>query len=201
MSRHTLHRTTFGLGCLALVLSASCAAVPPVGSENNRIVPTDDPGTIAWPARYLPEDATFYVRNEIEIAAPPEAVWAELVQPEAWPAWYDGASDVELEERGPHLREGASFRWNTMGFRFESRVHEFEPPYRLAWETRREALQGYHTWLLVRTPTGTRVLTEESQFGLLAWLQKWFQPNKLRELHDRWLEALRERTEASRLAG
>ena len=187
------HRTR-PVAVLGLALASACASVPPVGTPLNQVPPATDAESIAWPARYSPERATFFVHNELEIAAPPEVVWDLLMAAPAWPSWYEGAADVELIDGGDRLHPSAVFRWKTMGFRFESAVKEFDPPRRLSWETRRGTLKGYHAWLLVPTPTGTRVVTDEAQFGLLASLQRLFQPDKLRRLHDRWLLAIRERS-------
>jgi hypothetical protein len=40
-------------------------------------------------------------------------------------------------------------------------------------------------------------VTDESQFGILAWLQGIFIPNKLSKLHDASLAAIKVRAEAS----
>jgi uncharacterized protein YndB with AHSA1/START domain len=182
----------------ALLLSAGCASVPPVGAPTNTLVPTEvAPDQIRWPERYRPEEAGFTIRNKIEIAAPPQVVWDLLMQAKTWPTWYEGASDVEIEGGdGETIGAGSVFRWRTMGQALTTRVVEFEPPFRLGWETRKSTLKAYHAWLFVPTARGVRVVTEESQYGLLAGLQSAFQPNKLRRLHDVWLAELRKRAEA-----
>ena len=85
----------------------------------------------------------------MQIAAPPEAIWRELV-------------------------------------RAESR--------------RKATIQRYHTWLVVPTATGCKVVTQESQHGFLTYLQKTFVPNKLHRLHDVWLAKLKARAEAGAAA-
>ena len=181
----------------ALVLSG-CASIDPVGSASNALSPKDPgPSEINWPPQYEPDRATFFVHNEIEIDAPPELVWGVLIDAGAWADWYAGASNVRLpDDAGGRLAANTSFHWRTMGYDFTSVVHEFTPPYRLAWESRRRDIRGYHAWLIIPTERGCRVVTDESQFGFLANMQKLFVPNKLRRLHDDWLAGLRARAEA-----
>jgi uncharacterized protein YndB with AHSA1/START domain len=171
--------------------------VPRVGEGGNTLGTPQSPEAINWPARYLPEDAAFFVHNEIEIAAAPEDVWAELIEAEGWPGWYEGASGVKVEgSEGGRLRPGASFAWRTMDLDFVSVITEFDPPKRLSWESRKWAIQGYHAWLLIPTAGGTRLVTDESQHGVLAVLQGIFIPNKLGRLHDVWLAEIKKRAEA-----
>lgn len=203
----TLHRSThyraFGTFALILLVTA-CSSIPKVGSPGNAFVPAiSSPNQINWPERYRLEDATFKVQNQIDIAAPAEVVWADLVHAERWPDWYVGAQNVRID---PHawpsmanpqaeLGAGSRFTWETMGLSFVSTITEFKPPHRLSWESRKSSIQGYHAWLIIPTNTGVRVITAESQHGFLARLQGIFQPNKLRKLHDVWLAELKKRAE------
>ncbi|HEX8876541.1 MAG TPA: SRPBCC domain-containing protein [Phycisphaerales bacterium] len=192
--------TPIAIACYALL--GGCATVPPAGTPDNPLDLSNStpiaPDAIRWPERYQPSKATFFVHNEIEIDAPPQAVWDVLIQAEAWPSWYEGATDVKvIDAPDGRLTARSSFSWRTMDLDFVSRVTEFDPPYRLSWESRKSTIQGYHAWLLVPTARGTRVITDESQFGMLASLQGIFIPNKLRRLHDIWLSNLKQRAEAS----
>lgn len=75
---------------------------------------------ISWPGDYAPEKASFFVHNEIEINAPPQAVWDILIQAEAWPAWYKGAKDVKITNNATGRLESESvFSWKTMGQDFK----------------------------------------------------------------------------------
>ncbi|MBS2018088.1 MAG: SRPBCC domain-containing protein [Deltaproteobacteria bacterium] len=179
------------------LLLAGCGSVPPVGDPSNRLdgraMRVDE---VHWPEQYEPEKTSFFVTNVIDIEAPPELVWEELMSPEAWPSWYEGAENVKVLTPLP-LRVGSEFRWETMGLEFVSKVHELDAPYRLSWESRKTTIKGYHAWVIVRTAPGSRVITEESQVGFLTAMQKIFVPNKLRRLHDIWLAKLKERAEAA----
>jgi uncharacterized protein YndB with AHSA1/START domain len=170
-----------------------------VGTRDN-LLPQGElpPDVIRWPARYEPKKATFFVSNQIDIAASPQEVWDVLINVDSWPEWYAGARNLQLTSSTPgKLAPDAVLSWNIMDLDFISTVKEFEPPYRLSWESRKSTIQGYHTWILIPTDQGTRVVTDESQFGILAWLQGIFIPNKLSKLHDASLAAIKVRAEAS----
>lgn len=121
---------------------------------------------------------------------------ALLVDAEAWPEWYEGASNVVITSSETTVLEKESiFQWNTMGLAFESTVKEFEVPFRLSWESKKKSIQGYHAWLIIPTATGCRVITDESQNGWLTFFEKTFQRKKLRRLHDVWLRELKKKSE------
>ncbi|MBA4028077.1 MAG: SRPBCC domain-containing protein [Planctomyces sp.] len=196
-------RSTVG-GLLAVVgcLLGGCAGVPPVGAPGNALTTPTAADAIAWPEAYKPELATFTITNSVLISAPPEAVWDQLIHAESWPNWYSGATNVVVEgSTGGKLQEGSTINWTTMDQDLVTKVVEFVPPYRMGWESRQSTLKAYHAWLLIPTAEGTRVVTDESQFGLLAHLQRIFLPNKLRKLHDEWLAVLKQRAEAASLGG
>ncbi len=186
-----------------LVIAAGCTSLEPVGAPENDFRPADEvpADKINWPAQYEPERATFFVHNQIDIAASPQTIWDVLIEAETWPAWYEGAFNVEVPDSPDgRLTPDASFTWKTMGFNFTSVMTEWEPPYRLAWESRRGAIQAYHAWLITPVDGGSRLVTDESQFGFLATMQSLFMPNKLRRLHNVWLAAIKERAEAREAA-
>jgi uncharacterized protein YndB with AHSA1/START domain len=148
--------------------------------------------TARWPDRYTPANSAVFVRNEIAIAAPPEVVWAWLLRAEAWPEWYANSRDIHfLSHAGPDLRNRSRFRWRTFGARVTSKVLEFEPYARLAWDAHGIGVDGYHAWVLTRTGDGgTHVVTEETQHGWLARLGKLLMPNRMHDMHQLWLEGL-----------
>ena len=151
---------------------------------------------INWPERYLPAKAPFFVHNEIEINASPQVVWSILIQAEQWPGWYRGASNVKVQNSNKGvLNDNALFTWETMGLDFESAVKEFIAPSRLSWESRKKSIKGYHAWLIIPTEKGCKLITEESQHGWLTFFEKVFQPNKLRKLHDVWLNEIKIKAE------
>ena len=153
---------------------------------------------INWPEAFIPEESRFFVHNEIDINASPEAVWNTLIHAEAWEEYYEGASCVVLIDNNTgKLEKNAVFSWNTMGLDFTSTVEEFEAPYRLSWESTRKSIRGYHAWLIIPTETGSKLITSEAQHGFLTLLQKVFVPNKLKGLHDEWLAQIKLKSENS----
>ena len=152
---------------------------------------------IKWPDNYRPENASFFVHNEIEINAKPQVVWDILVKAEDWPNWYEGATDVKiLNDNSAQLECNTVFSWKTMGQNFESTtIKEFKPPYRLSWEATKNNIKGYHAWLIIQTDNGCKVITSEAQHGFLTLMQKAFIPNKLEKLHDIWLKELKNKAE------
>ncbi len=178
----------FGL----LIILTSCYSVK---KSVERSKPNSE--KINWPENYKLEDAQFFVHNEIEIKAKPQTVWEVLIRAEEWPDWYEGASNVSvLSNNSADLNEGAIFSWKTMGQNFDSTtVKEFQPPYRLSWEARKNNIRGYHAWLIIPNGDNCKVVTSEVQFGFLTTMQKVFMPNKLRTLHDIWLEELKNKAE------
>ena len=79
---------------------------------------------IIWPAHYQPSNCPIHVRNEIDITAPPERVWAWLIRAPLWPSWYVNSANVRLLDGISDLALGAVFRWKTFGVSIESVVQE-----------------------------------------------------------------------------
>ena len=152
---------------------------------------------IAWPAAYLPEESVFFVHNEIDIQATPQQVWDVLIQAATWEQWYEGAEDFRFEDDNTtgNLEENSIFSWKTMGQYFTSTIQEFEPPYRLAWESDKDNIRGYHAWLIIPMDQGCKLITSEAQHGFMASMEKVFVPNKLRKFHDIWLAEIKKKAE------
>ncbi len=179
---------------LTLPLFAGCATI---SQEEHLEASQDAPGEIYWPDEYKPEEAGWFLHNRIDIAAPPEVVWDILVSADRWSEWYEGATEVQLPGGATQLDEGMQFSWKTMGQRFTTTIVEFEPPYRMGWESKKSTIRAYHAWLIVPTKSGCTVITDEAQHGFLTVMQRVFQPNKLHRLHEVWLAELKTRAEAA----
>lgn len=148
---------------------------------------------IDWPERFRPDRAPVHVRNEIDIPSSRESVWAWLVRAPLWPSWYPNSSAVAVDGGRPELGPGTRFRWRTFGVMLTSKVDQFDPPQRLSWTGRAIGVDVYHAWLFSATATGCHVLTEESQYGVLARLDHALRPRRMESLHQVWLESLRDR--------
>jgi uncharacterized membrane protein len=180
-----------------VLLLVSCATSTPKGSAKQALTrPLEE--RITWPEKYRPDRAQFFVHNEITMAAPAKVIWEILLDAEAWPQWYRGAKEVKIIKGGSQkISANSVVHWKTMGMYFDSEVREFQPYRRLAWESRKAVIQGYHAWLILPQPDGScKVITEESFQGPLGRLQGIFIPNKLHGLHQEFLEGLKVKTEA-----
>ena len=134
---------------------------------------------IKWPERFHPSRPPVHVVNELTIPAPCEQVWAWLIRAPLWPTWYTNSSEVGLvDSPQSELRLGTMFTWRTFGVRLKSTVQEFVPNERLAWDARGMGVDAYHAWLLLPRSSGTHVITEETQYGTMARLQKLFMPGR-----------------------
>ncbi|GAC1560487.1 MAG: SRPBCC domain-containing protein [Polyangiales bacterium] len=154
--------------------------------------PTD--AAIRWPAEFDPARAPIHVRNERVMTRGAPAVWAWLVRATAWPTYYANSSNVRLEGGGDELSAGQVFRWKTFGVRLRSVVEECVPTERLAWNARGLGVWAYHAWLLLPHGDGCRVITEETQFGLLSRLGSALMPERMHRQHQAWLDALEEKS-------
>lgn len=158
-----------------------------------------DPETnvVIWPEEFHPDNTNFYVYNDITINAPAEVVWQILIEATEWHEYYDGAQKPVVIEGGSQnvLSEGVTFEFKTMGINFEPTITEFVPNERLAWTIDRRRLKAWHAWVILPTDEGVKLVTAETQNGFLTTMQKWFQPNKLLNLHELWLNLIKERAE------
>ena len=155
-------------------------------------------GRIHWPDEFRPESCAVHVRNELQMKVPAERVWDALVHAKRWPEWYPNAKKVVLRnQEGERLEKGTVFRWSTFGVRITSEVVEYEPEERIAWTGKAPGLWVYHAWLLEKTEAGCRVLTEETQHGVLCRLSALLFPRRMWKFHQLWLETM-ERRAASR---
>ncbi|HMP92017.1 MAG TPA: SRPBCC domain-containing protein [Phnomibacter sp.] len=153
---------------------------------------------VYWPSSFNPQNkGAWYVHNEIDIAAPPAVVWQILIEAQQWHSFYKGVeapitfADRNVQALAPNTR----FNFKTMGLKFQPTVQEYVPHERLAWAIEEKRIKAYHAWVIVPTVTGCRLISPEVQFGFLTKLQKLFQPNKLLNLHEVWLNAIKQRAE------
>jgi len=145
---------------------------------------------IRWLKGYAPDEAPIHVVNTIDAAVPASLVWTRLIDAAGWPAIYANAHDVKVEGGGAELFDGARFTWRTFGVSLKSRVLEFEPETRIAWLATSPGVKAYHAWLITPTPTGCTILTEETQYGLVARAGRLLFPHRMEHWHQEWLEAL-----------
>jgi uncharacterized protein YndB with AHSA1/START domain len=150
---------------------------------------------IRWPAEFDPAVAPIHAVNRLDMRASPEAVWKVLIRASEWPQYYANASGVRVQDGGCDLFSGATFRWRTFGVSLVSRVEEFVPNERIAWNAKAFGVWVYHAWLITPTSAGCHVVTEETQYGFLARASRMLFPANMERWHQRWLEGLAARAE------
>jgi uncharacterized protein YndB with AHSA1/START domain len=144
-----------------------------------------------WPDEARPEVSPIYSRHAVDVAASPEAVFALLTHAERWPEWYSQCTSVRIVSGpAPALGLGTHFRWTVLGVPVATTVEECDPPHRLAWSGTGLGAAAYHSWDVEPTATGCRVITEETQRGLLPSLTRVLLRRLLRFTQERWLAAL-----------
>jgi len=88
---------------------------------------------IHWPAGLEPHNVDVFVHNEGWIDAPPDLVWANLIDAAQWPSWYSNSADLRIEggvHGSPRLgprprarRDTRHYRGNTKGRRRDQVQH------------------------------------------------------------------------------
>jgi hypothetical protein len=152
---------------------------------------------IRWPPEFHPANVEVRARNEVQINASPEVVWAWLLRAPLWPDWYPNSAHVRLPgEADRDLALGMRFWWKTFGLNLVSEVKELTPCTRLAWNAKGLGTSVYHAWLLRPVDGGCWVLTEENQHGWLCRLHKFLRPEDMYRKHQIWLEQLKKKAEA-----
>ena len=145
---------------------------------------------IIWPAEFDPKRAPVHVTNTLESRASAHAAWAWLVRAPQWPDWYANSSHVRLPDQASDLSAKLTFRWRTFGVRLVSHVEEFVPETRIAWTARGIGVWAYHAWVITPHANGCRIVTEETQFGVIAQLGDLLMPKRMHRGHQLWLECL-----------
>lgn len=151
---------------------------------------------IIFPPAFSPVNAPVFVHNEIDINATPEKLWYWLTNAVTWQQWYINASRMNLfNQSDQHLLAGTKFTWKTFGVNLKSEVQENVVNERLARNATAPGIRAYHAWLIVPTAKGCKVITEETQQGLLCRMGKLFTPNRMYKYHQIWLEGLKRKAE------
>jgi uncharacterized protein YndB with AHSA1/START domain len=117
---------------------------------------------VAWVATWLPSRwRTFHIVSEVEIAVPPEQVFACVSDFERWPWYVPGLEKIEVltvPATGPGSRARLEQIVEGRVFHAEEEVTEFEPPHRLTSTLVSAARSNFGHYELDPTPSGTRVV-------------------------------------------
>lgn len=155
-----------------------------------------------WPDGCAPADANVYAHNELVIPASPDRIWQWLVRAPQWPHWYPNSWHIEILKRKTgrtnrkQLRRGTEFTWITFGLPFTSTVDRCDEPTTIGWNFKSRgwagAASGYHIWFIEPQSYGCRVVTEETEHGLLPLLLHFILQPTVRFSHQLWLRRLSE---------
>src|SRR6185436_13613930 len=131
---------------------------------------------------------TMFVHNELTTSASPAKVFDVLRNAGDWSKVSDNLSDAKIEGGGKSLKPGSKFNWTTFGSNMNAEVLELDTkssPMVFGFRGKDRQTDGkeidvYHRYLLYPAPGGgTRIVTEESERGLLTRLN----PNQEKMLH------------------
>lgn len=155
---------------------------------------------VRWPAGHEPAGAAINEVNTGTSHAAPQAVWAWLVRPDRWTAYYGNARRVRhLAGPWPEIALGSRFSWVTFGAPVTTEITEFEPFERLAWTGSGLGSRGHHAWVLTARPGGrTDIYTEETQRGTASKLLSPALAPAMRRMHQRWVDNLAHIAESGR---
>jgi uncharacterized protein YndB with AHSA1/START domain len=138
------------------------------------------------------ESAPVVSRSEIEIAAPPDAVWVVLTDFERWPSWLRDIKSMSIE--GP-VAAGTVFRWKAGPGTITSTIQLVEQPRLIAWTGRTLGINAIHFWNLEERDGATFVRTAESYEGLVARLLRRSLQKTLDQALDDGLQDLKAEVE------
>ena len=108
------------------------------------------------------------IERTVEIAHPPEKVWAALTTAEGLGAWFGDEATIDLRPGG-----AAQMRWTAEGFTAEMRVDRVEEPrvFGLTWPVyglpEDDPRRTYVEFTLEPAGAGTRLTVVESGFAQL----------------------------------
>jgi uncharacterized protein YndB with AHSA1/START domain len=119
------------------------------------------------PPTGINEQAPVVGAGEIEIDAPPEAVWEVLTAFEGWPSWNRDVKSLTMQGG---VAPGSVFRWKAGPGTITSTIQRVERPRLIAWTGRTLGVKAIHFWHFEPRNSRTFVRTEESYEGLVARL-------------------------------
>ena len=113
------------------------------------------------------EKAPVLAKNQIEIAAPADAVWTTLTDIHKWPEWQN---DVKKTVVHGEIKAGTKFDWKAGGLSFASQIHTSQPGSAFGWTGSTVGARAIHNWFFEPKGNTTLVSVEESLEGLFPRL-------------------------------
>jgi uncharacterized protein YndB with AHSA1/START domain len=140
----------------------------------------------------IDSSASAIASSEIDVHAPPAAVWQVLTDFAAWPSWNPDVKSVEID--GP-LAPGTTFRWKAGPGTITSTLREVHPPRRIVWTGKTLGIRAIHVYELKPRDDVTLVRSAESWDGLVVRLLRRRMSKTLAETTAAGLEHLRREAE------
>ena len=132
--------------------------------------------------------AKAYAKEQIDIKASAEKVYAILSDINNWPLWQ---SSVKKATINGTVEEDKEFKWKAGGMKINSKLHTVKSPSQLGWTGRIGWITAVHNWTITESNGESIVVVEESLKGFLSGTMK----KSLREGMSRNLEELKFTTE------
>jgi uncharacterized protein YndB with AHSA1/START domain len=136
----------------------------------------------------IDRDAPATAEGRIQIAAPPETVWAVMADLSAWPTWN---SDVKTMVFDGRLEPGSVFRWKSGSASLVSTLQMVEAPREIGWTGETMGIDAVHVFRFEPMGGGTLVRSGESFRGLIPSVLKKYSRNILQRGIDRTLASLK----------
>lgn len=127
------------------------------------------------------------VRNEIVVRASAEQVWDLLTGVERWPTWYRACRWVRVEAESPRV-----FRWKAHPPVLRSTEKASERPHLFAFDADTVGIHAERAFTIRPLPdgSGTVVVSDETQVGVLARLGRWLLAPRLHAANQVMFEDL-----------
>ena len=106
----------------------------------------------------IDRNAPATAEGEIQIAAPPEAVWAVIADLSGWPTWN---SDVRSMTFQDPLEPGSTFRWKSGSASLVSTLRVVDPPREIGWTGVTMGIKAVHVFRFEPNDGGTLARSAE----------------------------------------
>jgi len=136
----------------------------------------------------IDRDAPATAEGEIQIAAPPETVWAVITDLSGWPAWNSDVKSMAVD--GP-IAPGSTFRWKAGSASLVSTLQVVEAPREIGWTGKTMGIHAVHVFRFEPVDGGTLARSAESFRGLIPSVLKKYSRNVLRRGIESILAALK----------
>jgi uncharacterized protein YndB with AHSA1/START domain len=117
----------------------------------------------------IDRDAPATAEGELQIAAPPETVWAVMTDLSSWPTWNHDVKSMTFEGQ---LEPGSVFRWKSGSASLVSTLQSVDPPREIGWTGISMGIHAVHVFHFEPNDGGTRARSAESFRGLIPSVLK-----------------------------